>query len=269
MTQITPESAGQPASSAAAAGGDGAAGAADGIEAAIRAAGTPERAAGEKAYLKSDLEFAGANAAAVRGTARSWCAGQPALDRPRLLAVAAALWERPLFEDRRAAVELLRARTGLLELADAAVIEDMLRHAGTWALVDDLAEHVMGGLCEAHPALGATLDRWAADSDFWIRRSALLALLGPLRRGQGDFGRFGRYAAAMLGEKEFFIRKAIGWVLRDTGRRRPDLVAAWLAPRVHLASGVTVREAVKPLSPDLRDLLMAGYRGKHPVSLTG
>ena len=73
----------------------------------------------------------------------------------------------------------------------------------------------------------------------------------------------------MLAEREFFIRKAIGWVLRDTARRRPGLVAGWLAPRVHLASGVTVREAVKPLPPDVRELLLAGYREKRPVTLPG
>jgi 3-methyladenine DNA glycosylase AlkD len=71
----------------------------------------------------------------------------------------------------------------------------------------------------------------------------------------------------MLDEKEFFIRKAIGWILRDTASRRPQLVAEWLAPRVDRASGVTMREAVKPLPADLRDRLLAGYREKRPVTL--
>jgi 3-methyladenine DNA glycosylase AlkD len=63
----------------------------------------------------------------------------------------------------------------------------------------------------------------------------------------------------MLAEQEFFIRKAIGWVLRDTARRRPDLVADWLAPRAARASGVTMREAVKPLPPETARVLMAAY----------
>jgi 3-methyladenine DNA glycosylase AlkD len=243
--------------------------AAGAIEAALRMAGIPERAVRERAYLKSELEFAGAPAGAVRGVIRGWCTARPGLTRAELLSVTAQLWGRPLFECRRAAVELLRARPGLLQPTDAAVVEAMLRTAGTWALVDDLAEHVAGSLAEAHPGLAATLDRWAGDGDFWIRRSALLALLGPLRRGEGDFARFGRYADSMLTERDFFIRKAIGWVLRDTARRRPELVAAWLAPRVHRASGVTMREAVKPLPPATRDALMAGYRDKHPVPRTG
>jgi 3-methyladenine DNA glycosylase AlkD len=82
-----------------------------------------------------------------------------------------------------------------------------------------------------------------------------------LRRGDGDWDRFSRYADAMLDEKEFFIRKAIGWVLRDTGRRRPEIVAAWLEPRIEHASGVTVREAVKPLPDGVRATLLARRKG--------
>jgi 3-methyladenine DNA glycosylase AlkD len=181
------------------------------------------------------------------------------------MAMAAALWDRPLYECRQAAVILLERRAGLLEAADIAVIERLLRASRTWALVDSLAANVAGDLVERCPELGAVLDRWAADDDFWIRRSALLALLRPLRRGDGDFARFSGYADAMLADREFFIRKAIGWVLRDTARRRPELVAAWLAPRVHRASGVTVREAVKPLAPGIRCRLLEGYRDKRPI----
>jgi len=103
----------------------------------------------------------------------------------------------------------------------------------------------------------AVLDRWAGDDDFWVRRAALLALLVPLRKGGGDFDRFCRYADAMLDEKEFFILKAIGWVLRDTARKRPAMVYEWLLPRAGRASGVTLREAVKPLSAEQRAAVLA------------
>jgi 3-methyladenine DNA glycosylase AlkD len=69
----------------------------------------------------------------------------------------------------------------------------------------------------------------------------------------------------MLDEREFFIRKAIGWVLRETSKRRPDEVTAWLAPRTHRASGVTMREAVKYLPSADAERLMAAYREKRPV----
>jgi 3-methyladenine DNA glycosylase AlkD len=69
----------------------------------------------------------------------------------------------------------------------------------------------------------------------------------------------------MLEEREFFIRKAIGWVLREAGKRQPDAVAAWLAPRTHRASGVTMREAVKYLPPAVAGELMAAYRDRRPA----
>ena len=93
----------------------------------------------------------------------------------------------------------------------------------------------------------AKLDLWAKDDDFWIRRSALLALLLPLRRGEGDWRRFVRYADGMLDEREFFIRKAIGWILRETSKRSPKRVADFLELRLARTSGVTFREAVKYL----------------------
>jgi 3-methyladenine DNA glycosylase AlkD len=74
--------------------------------------------------------------------------------------------------------------------------------------------------------------------------------------------RFLRYADAMLDEREFFIRKAIGWVLRELARGRPELVVDWLTPRIARVSGVTLREAVRHLPAPDRDALVAAYRAR-------
>jgi 3-methyladenine DNA glycosylase AlkD len=224
-----------------------------GIEAALRAAGDPVRAEHERRYLKSSLGHFGTSVPATRKVAKN--AGRFGHDD--LIAIVEALWTRPVHECRAAAVELLDLHGALLEPADLALIEKLIRESRTWALVDNLAASVAGPLVERHPQLLAMLDRWAADEDFWIRRSALLALLLALRRGEGDFERFGTYADAMLDEREFFIRKAIGWVLRDTSKKRPDLVYGWLLPRAARASGVTRREAVKHLSDKQRAAIVA------------
>ena len=179
------------------------------------------------------------------------------LSHDDLVGVVEALWQESVHERRMAAAELLAMNVDRLGYDDAALLERLLRESRTWALVDVLAASVVGDLVERDERFGAVLDRWAGDGDLWIRRSALLALLVPLRKGVGDFERFGRYADAMLDEREFFIRKAIGWVLRDTARKRPDMVYKWLLPRAARASGVTVREAVKPLSEAQRRSVIA------------
>jgi 3-methyladenine DNA glycosylase AlkD len=219
---------------------------ADRIARALKPLGTKERAVKEKAYLKSDLVHWGISVPKLRPAVKAAAKG---MTRTELLAAIDELWPRGIYELRAACSELLVLGVKLLEPGDLARIEQLLREARTWALVDQIATAVVGPLVVAHPALGKTLDRWAIDPDFWIRRSALLALLVPLRQGGGDFERFGRYADPQLEDKEFFIRKAIGWILREVSKKRPELVVEWLAPRASRASGLTLREATRQLTP--------------------
>ena len=227
------------------------------IDEELRARGSPDRALHDRSYLKSDLMHYGASVPAIRAVAKGVESRYPTLNHDEVIALANALWATPVHERRLITVELLDLYGDRLGPADGPVLERLLRDAGTWALVDGLAIHVVGRLVDRHHELGSMLDRWAHDGDFWIRRSAMLALLVPLRRGQGDFERFSRYADAMLDDSEVFIRKAIGWVLRDTAKNRPDLVYRWLLPRASRASGVTIREAVKPLSAHQREAVLA------------
>jgi 3-methyladenine DNA glycosylase AlkD len=228
------------------------------LDAALRAAAHPERSEREKAYLKSDLVHYGVSVPATRALAvRS---GRH-LDHDALVALATELWDQPVdapvHERRLLGAELLKARVDVLVAADLPLLERLLGQSRTWALVDTIAPSVVGPLSERCPGdVAPWLDRWAADADFWLRRAALLAHLLPLRRGGGDWPRFTRYADPLLADREFFVRKAIGWVLRDTGRRRPDLVLEWVEPRVTRMSGVTLREAVKPLDATDRDRLL-------------
>jgi 3-methyladenine DNA glycosylase AlkD len=224
--------------------------------------GTPERARQERRYLRSALEHLGATLPATRRAVAAVRRASPDLDRATLRALVEALWARGIFECRMAAVDLLELFLDRLLPEDLALVERLLRDSGTWALVDSLAASVAGPLAARLPRSDRTLERWAKDPDFWIRRSALLALLLPLREGSGDLARFGRLADPMLGEKEFFVRKAIGWVLRDAGRRDPAGVAAWLLPRAARASGLTVREAVKHLPAARRTEILAAHRGR-------
>jgi 3-methyladenine DNA glycosylase AlkD len=238
---------------------------AESIESQLRAQGNPARAVHEQRYLHSDLTFLGTGVPAVRAVAvKAWRA-KP-LTRADLHTVVMDLWARRIHECRMAAVELLVAGRAVLLAEDMDLVETLVRDAGTWALVDPLAITVAGSLVERFGSVGVVLDRWSSDEDFWVRRAALLALLGALRRGEGDLPRFLRYADAMLDEREFFIRKAIGWVLRETARKRPAEVLAWLAPRTHRASGVTMREAVKYLPSVEAARLMDAYRRGVPAT---
>lgn len=233
---------------------------ADEIESRLREHADPARATAERAYLKSALEHIGVNVATTR---KIVCEFAPET-RPDIIALATALWHQPIHERRLATVELLAHRRSQLTAADLPYTQQLIRESKTWAYVDHLAELVVGDIVERIPDSAPELDSWATDDDFWVRRSALLALLGPLRRGDGDLERFSRYADGMLDEKEFFIRKAIGWVLRDTGKKRPDWVADWLTQRPGRVPVLAVREAVKSLPAADRQAFIDDAAGRRP-----
>jgi 3-methyladenine DNA glycosylase AlkD len=232
------------------------------IEAELREAGTPARAAGEKRYLKSELDFLGSSLGDIRRVTKAIAKSAP-LEQDGLVALVEELWSKPVFERRMAAVVLLELHAVELGSKDLSLIEGLIRESKTWALVDDLAGGVVGEIA-LHHRTKRMLDRWARDDDFWLRRSSLLAELKPLKRGH-PFRPFAARADAMLDETEFFIRKAIGWVLRETSKKRPQEVYEWIAPRTHRASGVTMREAVKYLEAGKATRLMRAYKQGRPT----
>ena len=227
----------------------------------LAAQGTPERAAGERRYLRSTLTHLGVGVPVLRRSTRALLREHP-LDLPARLELVDALWQSGVYELRRAAVEVLVLSADDLDCRHLVVVECMLRDAQTWALVDPLAIDVAGAVAMSDPAARPLFDRWNADDALWVRRAALLAWLPVLRADPKRFDGFAAYADLGLDERDFFIRKAIGWVLREVGKRAPTHVVAWLEPRVPRASGVTMREAVKYLPEADSTRLMAGYRAR-------
>jgi len=197
--------------------------------------------------MKSALRFHGVDAAQLRAECVSFCSAHPDMERDELIAYATALFATDAFDLRSAAIALLERRWKLLQASDASWLVELARTGACWAHVDFLATAVIDRLLERSGGVATYARTWAGDESFWVRRVALLCQLRPLRQGAGDFALFARIAAPMLPEKEFFIRKAIGWVLREVSKKRPALVRDFLLPHATTASGVTWREATKYL----------------------
>ena len=226
------------------------------LESALRAVGDIDRAVGAKAYLKSDLEFIGVAAKPLRAVAHTFLEDHPGFDRASLLDLVQVLWKRPVFELKGVAVALLERRTIDLVPGDLDLIEDLLLRSHTWALVDWLCTKVAAPLVERDPRMTAiVLERWSRNEDFWVRRASMLAQLPALRAGGGDFELFASFASTMVGEKEFFIRKAIGWVLRDVSKKRPELAFSFLLEHIREVSALTLREGSKYLPDGQREAL--------------
>jgi 3-methyladenine DNA glycosylase AlkD/TfoX/Sxy family transcriptional regulator of competence genes len=228
----------------------------------LEAAGDPARAAQEKRYLKSELRFLGTGLPAIRRTAKAFVRAHPEMDRDAVLSLAWRLWQADLHELRAVSIAVLELRSVELQTADLPVLIELVRASKTWAYVDWLATKVIGPVIQRNPAARKSLGVWATDDDFWVRRTALLAWHDELLAGRGDFAQFARLARPMLGESEFFIRKAIGWVLRSTARRTPERTYEFVAQHGAEMSGLTFREATRNLSAAAQRKLAAIRGGR-------
>ncbi len=186
-----------------------------------------------------------------------------------LIGLVEQLWASGVFDQRLAAALLLDRHARVIRATDLPWLTSLIRDAGTWALVDLLVPRPLAAADADDPVKTTeVLDGWSRDEDFWLRRAAILAHLVGLRAGAGDWERFARYADQLLADREFFVRKAIGWVLRDAGRRDPKRVAAWVAARTDRISAVALREAVKPLDQATASALRAAHAEGEPATLT-
>ena len=218
----------------------------------LKAAGTPARARWDKAYLKSDLTFYGVTLPELHRVTREYAGAHPDLDRRQLRELALGAYATKKHDLRSAALALLDRRRAVLEERDLPWLLDLVDGSNTWVHVDWLAVGIIGDVVGRYPASLRWLPKWAAQKNFWIRRTALLAQHDQLKRGAGDWVLFTRLAAGMLDEKEFFIRKAIGWVLRETSKRRPKIVYEFIRAHRDEMSGLTLREGAKYLSDTQR-----------------
>ncbi len=226
----------------------------------------PIRAVNEKRYLKSpeNMQHIGVKVPVIRVHAKAYVKAHPEMSRADVVAIAEELWSQNVHEAKMLAIEILNAQSDLLVAEDTALIERLIDQSHTWAYVDNLSVHTMGNLLKRYPEETKVLDRWVVGENFWLRRAAMLALLVPLRSGSGDFQRFAGYAESMMEEKEFFIRKAIGWILRETSKKRPELAAEWLTRNAHRCSVLTVREATRYLPERQASLFIQAAKSGSP-----
>jgi 3-methyladenine DNA glycosylase AlkD len=219
---------------------------ADRLRTLFAAAADPVQAESMARYLKGRFPFHGIPAGPRRELQRQAFAGRR-LDRVEAEAEAAALadelWALPQREYQYAACDVLRAVASHASAGLLPLIERLAVTRPWWDTVDSLA-HVAGTLVLAHPELGKRMQQLSRSSDPWLVRIALLHQLDAY--GRTDVDRLLRTCAAHAGSPDFFVRKAIGWALRQYARTDPAVVRAFVEAHPEL-SPLSRREALKGL----------------------
>lgn len=220
----------------------------------IAEAADPDRAPAMQAYMKSELPFRGVSSPVLHGICRSALEQHPLPDRGSWEAAVRGLWDRAQYREERYAALAVAGDRRYRAHRDPASL-DLARHlvvtGAWWDLVDTLATRFVGDVLERHrdEATPVVL-AWAHDDDLWLRRTAVLAQLK--HKARTDTGLLRAALEANLESsqhgREFFIRKALGWALREHARTDPEWVRAFVATHERDLSGLTRREALKHLT---------------------
>jgi 3-methyladenine DNA glycosylase AlkD len=217
------------------------------LTAALVPAGDPDQAAEMRRYMRDQFPFLGVKAPERRRLVRAATVGMARPHGDAALATAGRLWEQPEREYQYAAVDLLGRWVRALDPSALPAVAELITTKAWWDTVDALASHVVGGVVRAHPDAATVMDRWAADDDLWLARAAILH---QLRFGAAtDAERLFAMCASRAGDTDFFMRKAIGWALRQYARTDPDSVRAFVAAHADELSPLSIREALKHLGP--------------------
>lgn len=209
---------------------------------ALRAFGSPERAAQEKRYQKSRWEHWGVALpnmdVAIRQTLGD-------LSQEGALTLCRRLWREPVWDLKIVAGRIL-GRTSVAPDANVwSFVTERMPDLDGWAVADNLASAASRCLIEDSCRLDA-VEAWIESPHLWTRRAALVFTL-PWTKGEREPERMLRWAGRLSGDREWFIQKAVGWWLRELSKRDPLRVRRFLTEHGGALTGVARREATKHL----------------------
>jgi len=217
------------------------------VREALEAVAEPERAPTMQAYMKSAMPYLGVSTVPRRAALKAIFAGLDWPDSAAWQGDVLALWRGAAFrEERYAALELtaVKAACRFQHIDVLPMYEEMVVTGAWWDYVDEIAGHRLWTLLQNdRAAMEATMRAWSTDGDMWKRRSSILCQLPA--KSETDLDLLYACIEPSIGSSEFFLRKAIGWALRQYAWTNPDEVARYVAANDSRLSGLTRREALK------------------------
>jgi 3-methyladenine DNA glycosylase AlkD len=206
----------------------------------------PAKAPQMQSYMRSTMPYRGVAAPERRKLTGRLFAEFPLADRAAFVHAARVLWRTAEFREERYAVVDLTGYRGYARWQAPDLLplyEELITSGAWWDYVDEVAIRRVGPILRAAPGEVTPLMRaWATDPDLWKRRTAIICQIG--RKDDIDLDLLSFAIEANIGEPDFFLRKGIGWALRQHARIGPDWVAVFVDEHPGL-SPLSKREALK------------------------
>lgn len=207
----------------------------------------PERALAMQAYMKSEMPFRGVQKPARAAMARQLFAAHPLPDLDTWQDTALRLWRDADYrEERYLAIALTGDRRYRLHQVPAVIpmYTEMISTGAWWDYVDEIAARRIGPLLRSQPeTVRPIILDWSRATDLWLRRTSIICQLGA--KQETDLDLLTECLEVNLSDPDFFIRKAVGWALRDYAWTNPEWVRSWVFSHDSQLSGLSRREALK------------------------
>jgi 3-methyladenine DNA glycosylase AlkD len=212
----------------------------------LASAGDPERAEAMASYMKTEMPFYGVTSPERQTVSATLNKEIPATTRGEYNSNVRALWRGDSREEKYLAVAYARSFPRFVTLSSIPLYRVMITQGAWWDFVDDIAAHLVGSvLLEQRVRLTPRMEAWSTSDDMWLRRTSIICQLR--HKGETDATLLDNACTRNLGSTEFFIRKAIGWGLREYAKTDPEWVVEYVETHEHEMSGLTYREAMKHL----------------------
>jgi 3-methyladenine DNA glycosylase AlkD len=210
----------------------------------LRTLHNPTNATAMAAYMKTTMPFYGVKAPERRAILKAARAQHPIENHQDYITIIHHLWNQPHREEKYCALDIARAYPRHMLLTDIHVFKTMICQGAWWDFVDEIAINMVGPLLTKNPdAYWPLVDAWIHDEHMWIRRTAIICQ--NKFKHKTDAQRLFAFCLARTHEKEFFIRKAIGWALREYAKTDPQAVRAFVTKHKEQLSALSYKEATK------------------------
>jgi len=197
-----------------------------------------------QAYMKTDMPFYGVQKKGRTSILRRLRDDFAPIDRDEYEQLVVALWELPYREEKYLSQAVAVSYPEFIVPDSLPLYRRFIVEGAWWDFVDTTATHMIRELVLANPGeVWPVVDVWNGDDDMWLRRSSIICQIGA--KEETDVDRLLHFCEARMAEKEFFIRKAIGWALREYAKTDPATVAEFAMAHRGELSGLSYREATK------------------------
>lgn len=197
-----------------------------------------------KNYMRNQFEFLGIRTPIRRNLTKQFLKDFGVPTKESLPEVIFLLWEHPQREYQKAALDILEKVKKTLTPEDMPWLSTLIVKKSWWDTVDVLSPHIMGHMFKAYPELiSQYADQWIRDENFWLQRAAILYQLQY--KQTTDEERLFQYILYRADSEEFFVQKAIGWVLREYAKTNPSIVKEFVSS--NQLKPLSKREALKNL----------------------